>query len=82
MVQSNITLKSNIQPIDFRKNYDSSFLATIVDFAALNKLRFKIGGMNTNDYIFNPVQLRIVQNTSNCGFKKRDMWDRYMKATK
>lgn len=73
MEQSNITLKSNIQPIDFRKKYDSDFLATIVDFAALNKLRFKIGGMNTNDYMFNPVQLGIVKNTSNCGFKKRDM---------
>ncbi len=75
MNQSNITLQSNIQPINPNKAYDTDFLLKIHNLKALNKLRFKIspsGSMNTREYMFRNYQFNIVNNTGYGGYLNRD----------
>lgn len=75
MNQSNITLQSNIQPINPNKAYDTDFLLKIHNLNALNKLRFKIspsGSMNTREYMFRNYQFNIVNNTGYGGYLNRD----------
>lgn len=79
MSESNISLYSNIQPIQvnstgYGKKYDATFLSKVFHKQALDDLRFILspsGAMNTPEYIFNKHQIAIIKNTVYGGYKNR-----------